>query len=258
MTEYALTPAEVAPGILRVFVSGNESASPPTFTGVWTVPVGVYSFTVFLMGGASQGDFEWAQAVSGAGFVNVPCSPGQEWLLEAGGPRANRGNGTVFGGYGSTPFGYDPGEGGGGASTLQLRGDAMWAVAGGRGGSGHSGGGPGVAGTVHLADTTNPVTYWGGGGAPQDGEDAVYASNGRGGGGGGWGGPAAAGGTDGAPGDNGGSYYPPSTDLGGPDSPSWGDLSIDPETYIQFERGGVEVWYRIGSNRGWLIDETPF
>jgi hypothetical protein len=208
VSEFDLTPEASTqdPRVDFVNVSGDviqRFGSAPL--GVWTVPLGVAVFSAAFRGASDPVD---PVPPTGAVIYNVPCVPGEHWLLEGG-------DGPFF----SVVAGAETGEAclrntfhggdalaaphaGSGASVLWHRGgiDDVFAVMGGRAGVGGS--------TSYTEPPDGPVSYGGlvsPAGGSSGADQSTYLDGGAGGGG--WPG-GAAGAVAGAPGVSGGNYLP--------------------------------------------------
>lgn len=285
MTEYVLDitdNAGIAPGISRVLVHGGLIRPGTIFDftpqiGTWTVPPGVESFTVQI-GGATATPYSTGYGYptylpEQAVFYDVPCTPGDVWLLEPGdssnGDQPFRlGRNTIHGGAGQVlPFPTSDDEfgyAGAGASILWRRttSDEVLALMGGQGGMGVDA--DGHRSPEHIVDEAppGPITYGGFtdlSGA-SDGADTVYLA---GGGGGGYPG-GAAGAADAEAGMSGGSYLPDvsGSSLGGAPSPTAGYIaSIFPVAPREWRQGIVAIWYWTPAPvivGGWKIDNIAF
>jgi hypothetical protein len=217
----------------------------PMLIGVWTVPPGVRSFSMALRGGSEP--FIDIPA-PGAYFLNVPCTPGEQWLLEGGdGPyaldagKACRRN-TFHGGDSILdPFESSSVHSGNGASVLWKRGteDEVFAVMGGRGGLGVAGG------AVIVVPADGPISYGGltsPSGGSNGGDQTTYTTSGAGSGG--WPGGAAATAAE-SPGQDGGGYLPDvsGSTLGPIASPLFDQFFAGGTFPITGGPGQVWIWY---------------
>ncbi len=281
MTEYALVPVEGAahdPTVSLVIMAGAAHALDHTpQVGVWTVPDDVHSFTL-RAGGApatpyTAGFDPVTYPVEHAVIWDVPCTPGDQWLLEPGDPGtapsvAFGGRGTLSGGAGrSVPFPTvdDPtGIAGGGASILSRRRgtDEVFAVLGGQGGIGVDNDSHRIPTMIVDEAPPGPVDYGGftdlTGASPGASQGPFY---GGGGGGGMPGGAAAA--ADSLAGESGGSYLPVAshTSAGGPPSPdSYAIANTGTWTPGGFAYGIVSIYYWTPAPAagGWSIDAIEF
>ncbi len=259
MAESPLLPFTVASDVQGVSVSGDTAfltsgdGFPPV--GVLTIPPGVFSFSFALCGGGTAFGEPGTVPVA---FFDVPCTPGEEWLLEGGdGPLAaneiisckrNTYQGGD-GGNGTFVFGF--GFAGGGASRFSRRtGGVEWAVAGGRGGFYN----PPVGGGVPAAD--GPVTVTAPGAASgSHGTTGAFAA-----GGGGGGHPGGAGGAAPGDGESGGSRYPtaPGGSLGGLPSPTWTEWTGAAFPVAGYVVGQVWAWWFPPAVSGWTTGSVGF
>ncbi len=268
ITEVALTPTLSPTGQVLTVGQGGDSFNPfgDIIYGVWTVPAWLRSFSVYIVGGGGNdavgtGGESPAGANSPAVFYNVPCTPGDEWLLEAAwgvyhdapgfAPQRNTYNGGSGIGVPPSSLGYA----GGAASVLRRRngsGTSMFALAAGYGGNWV------VASTVTaVADESGIVTYGGftsEPGAATDGQSSGISDGAGGGAGwpGGEHGPATA-----TAGLSGGMYLPApnGSSLGGPPSPPFSAVygSIRPEPWPPSGLGSVFIWYYPENMQGWRV-----
>lgn len=279
MTEITLTPLDDQadnPAVSMVVMLGRLNIFDLTpQVGVWTVPTGVESFTVQIGGAPATPytpDFDPPEyPIVQAVFYDVPCTPGDRWLLEPGDPDnvdIARTRGTLHGGQGRstsppTPDQFPLGAAGGGASILSRRttSDEVFAVHGGQGGAGYDLDSMASPALTAVQAPPGPVSYGGFTDLSGAGVGADQTTFYGGGGGGGY--PAgAAAGADVTAGESGGSYLPDVTgsSLGGAASPDSFDIASS-GTWAPsgMEVGIVAIWYwRPTRRQVWAIDATPF
>lgn len=284
MTEYVLDitdSAGVTPGISRVLVHGGLVRPGTIFDftaqiGTWTVPEGVESFTVQIGGALATpfgtGGGSPSSVPEQAVFYDVPCTPGDQWLLEPGdspgGQQPYRlGRNTLHGGDGgavpSPTTDDDFGYAGAGASILWRRttSDEVLALMGGQGGAGVDADGSRIPELI-VDEAPAGATSYGGFTDLSGGSSGTDTSYLAGGGGGGYPGGAAAT-ADATAGTSGGSYLPDvsGSSLGGAASPAAGDIaSIFPVAPLEWRQGIVAIWYwtPVPKRAAWSVDEIKF
>lgn len=250
MVDVPLTPFDVGGGISALVMGANYNPAP-TRTGTWTVPSGVYAITFLAVGSyGGYGQFfpeeTRPQPVYGR---RVRVRRGQQIRLDAGGvpgpdpggfPQDEPGIGDspLIGGAGSSTDDFWYGGAGGGASRVIADGHLL----------GLSGGGGGWV-VDPGTDSHPPTNGWPTGGPAGNG---ASAASGSGGGGGGAGTPGGAAGGIHLPGENGGCTFPMSEDFGGPASPTWDQIGIDPATDPASARA-VAWFYTPTAPRGWTV-----
>ena len=264
------------PAVSYVFVQGDLFALDHTpQQWVWTVPPDVTSFTLQVAGGpgnrAPAGLSSPAVPVASAIFYDVPCTPGDEWVLEPGDRGGNvttRHRGTLHGGDGQQPpfpsTDTDYGLAGGGASIVSRRrtSDEVFAIYGGQGGAGIDSDSHRIPEIIADEAPLGPVTIGGftdlTGTSPGEDQAAV---DGGGGGGGRPGGAAAT--VAVTHGESGGSWWPATnySSLGGPPSPTALDIAGTSSWHPQnWPTGLVAIffWRPTPRTSGFHIDVTPF
>lgn len=257
----------VNPDVERVLFSGdNAYIYGDTRIGVWTVPAGVTSFSFVISGGGGYDSIRPEDVpIAGpvpAAFFDVPCTPGDEWLLEGGDgiydPNtllASQRN-TFPGGDGYYPgTGTNAGLCGGGASVLRRRngsGTLIAAVAAGWGGPW-----VGPTGSIDVPVAGGVST---GGFIAEPGSVTPGGASSAGGGGGGGIPGGAAGASTGDAGSSGDSYLPgtPYSSLGGEPSPTRAEVDGASGPFPVTSLGGVVIWYYRPLSAGWSIDEIKF
>ncbi|MBE5987992.1 MAG: hypothetical protein E7250_09710 [Paenibacillaceae bacterium] len=190
-------------------------------SGTFTVPTGVRSIDVFMVGGGGggySGDKTNAGSGGGGGYTKtvkgISVTPGQNIsvVIGSGGAIGSDGGSTSFGSYsisgGKSGFWKDGGSGGG--SGTFRKSDYAAGNGGSNGGNGEYYGGTGQGATTRAFGESSGTLYSGGGGGGGNNQEGITARGFGGSGGGGNGADAFTGGSAGSAntgGGGGGGYF---------------------------------------------------